>query len=170
MSASFINLSSGQTKTKIYKVWVQLADSDRKVMGRLMELKDTSIVVLNWKEEKIEDFGVSQIEKLKFRRKGSVGRGAAIGGAAGIVAGFIVGQAEGDDDPSDYFLDWSMTAEEKGVMYAPGFATAGALIGGIVGALKKKFIIDSSQVKYDLIKPELTKFLAVRTEPGESNP
>lgn len=171
LSASFLHLNFGQQrKSKTFKVWVDLADTERKIMGRILELRDSSILVQHWKEEKVEEIAVSQIEKLKFRRKGAVGKGAGIGAGIGILTGFVLGQAEGDDTPNPQaWFDFSMTADEKSAVYAPGLGVLGAATGAVVGALKKKYTVDSDQSRYESLKLELSKYLAAGPESIESN-
>ena len=36
--------------TRSYKVWVKLKQKNSKIMGRLVELRDTTIVVQNWND------------------------------------------------------------------------------------------------------------------------
>ena len=118
-----------------------------------------------WEEAKVEEIPVSQIEKIKFRRKGGVGKGAAIGGGIGIVVGLISGYADGDDTPEpDVWFDFSATAEEKAAGSAIVLGTIGAISGSIVGSLKKKFIIRGEQDNYEAVKNELIKYLAENPE------
>ena len=166
LSASFLNLNFGQqSKSKTFKVWVEIADVERKVMGQLLELRDSSVLIQHWKEEKVEEIAVSQIEKLKFRRKGAVGKGAGIGAGIGLLSGLLLGQAEGDDEPNPQaWIDFSMSADEKSAVYAPGLGALGAATGAVIGALKKKYTVNSDQTRYESIKSELSKYLAARSE------
>jgi hypothetical protein len=66
-------------------------------------------------------------------RRSSAGRGAAIGGVAGVLAGAIIGFAGGGDCYEDEFLCF-----DRGTLAAAGALTLGGvgLVGGlIVGAL-----------------------------------
>jgi hypothetical protein len=148
-------------RKKTFKVWVEFRENQNKVMGRLRALNDSSIVVQPWKGEQLEEIRVSEIEKLKFRRKGSVGKGAAIGGGIGVATGLIMGTAAGDDTPDpDAWIDFSSTAEEKATGGAMLLGPLGAIVGSVVGSLKKRFLINGQQVKYEVAKPELIEYLA----------
>ena len=163
MSASFLNLSFGQQnkKSKVFKVWVELLDSDVNYVGILLELKDSSVVVQNWNEEKVMEIPVQRIYRLKFRRTGAIGKGAAIGGIAGLVTGYLIGYSNGDD-PEDYFF--AMSAESKGAYSAFGIGMVGAAAGTVVGALKKKFSVRGSQQQYETVRTDLRKYLLVQAE------
>jgi hypothetical protein len=152
---------SQQRKRGTYRVWIEKMNDEQKVLGTLMKLGDSSITVRYWKEDRVEEVPVVQIEKLKFRRKGGVGKGAAIGGGIGVVTGLISGYAQGDDTPNpDAWIDFSSTAEEKAAGGAFFFGTLGAIAGSVVGSLKKKFLILGQQSKYEALRPELIEYLA----------
>ena len=162
MSVSFLNLSFGQQKKKVstYKVWVEMRESDLRYTGILLGLKDSSVVLQFWNEENALEIPVKRIDRIKIRRKGAIGKGAAIGGVAGLVTGFLIGYSQGDD-PESFF---AMSAESKGAYSALGIGMVGAAAGTIFGALKKKFSIRGSQEQYETVRPDLQKYLQVRTE------
>jgi hypothetical protein len=84
----------------------------------------------------------NEIDHIKIKRKGAVGRGALTGGLIGLGTGLIIGLVEGDDEPDTWF---SYTAGEKAVMYGAALGIAGGLIGAVIGAIAtKKFIIKGS--------------------------
>lgn len=60
-------------------------------------------------------------------------RGAALGGGIGAGSGVIMGLASGDDDAQYTFF--ALTAEEKAVLGAIVLGGAGAVVGGLIGAL-----------------------------------
>ncbi len=152
---------SQQRKRGTYRVWIKKMNSDRKILGTLTKLGDSSITVRYWKEDKVEEVPVVQIEKLKFRRKGAVGKGAAIGGGIGVATGLISGYAQGDDTPNpDAWIDFSASAEEKAAGGAFFFGTLGAVAGSVVGSLKKRFVIIGQQSNYEALRPELIEYIA----------
>ncbi len=161
LSVSFLNLNFAQNgKAKTFKIWVEMADSEWKIMGRLLEVKDSSIVVQYWNKEKVKEIDAQDIEKLKFRRKGSIGKGAALGGGAGILTGFLIGMSNGDDPEGTWF---GMTAEEKGAWSGFGLGLVGAAAGTVVGSLKKKFVIASSQEQFDSVREDIRRFVSAPT-------
>lgn len=84
----------------------------------------------------------NEIDHIKIKRKGAVGRGALTGGLIGLGTGLLIGLVEGDDDPNSWF---SYTAGEKAFIYGASLGIAGGIIGAVVGAVAtKKFIIKGS--------------------------
>lgn len=147
-------------KSRTYKIWVELSQKGQKHKGQLLQLKDSSIVIQYWQEEKVLEIPVSEIDKLKFRKKGAIGIGAGIGAGAGILAGIISGVASGDDEPSETWFDFSSTAEEKATGGAITLGILGAATGSVIGSIKKKFSINGTQEIYTKMKPDLNKFLS----------
>lgn len=147
-------------KTRTFKIWVEISQKDLKYKGRLIQLKDSSIVIQYWQEEKTLEIPVKEINKLKFRKKGAIGIGAGIGAGVGILTGIISGVAAGDDPPSETWFDFSSTAEEKATGGAITLGILGAATGSVIGSIKKKFTVNGSQENYVNIQPELHKFLS----------
>ena len=102
----------------------------------------------------------ADIQQVKFRRKGKVGRGILIGVAAGVITGVIIGVAAGDDPDCGYDPNnpspfghvlgslcesMHMTAGEKAVLAGTGLGLAGGLVGGIIGSIKVKIPINGSK-------------------------
>lgn len=159
MSSLYFGNAQNQ-KGRTYKIWVELSQKGQKQKGQLLQLKDSSIVIQYWQEEKVIEIPVNEINKLKFRKKGAVGMGAGIGAGAGILAGLIAGIADGDDPPSESWIDFSSTAEEKAAGGAITLGILGAATGSVIGSIKKKFTISGTQENYAKIKPELNKYLS----------
>lgn len=146
--------------TRSYKVWVKLKQKNSKIMGRLVELRDTTIVVQNWNDSISQEIPIGKIDKLKFRRKGAIGMGAGIGTGAGILIGLVSGYADGDDTPNpDAWFDFSLTAEEKATGGAIGLGILGGAVGSVIGSLKKNFVIDGILQNYTDIRPDLNKYV-----------
>lgn len=158
--ASLYFVNAQNKKGRTYKIWVELSQKGQKHKGQLLKLKDSSIVIQYWQEEKVLEIPVTEIDKLKFRKKGAIGIGAGIGAGAGILAGIISGIASGDDPPSDTWFDFSSTAEEKATGGAITLGVLGAATGSVIGSLKKKFTINGTQENYTRIRPDLNKFLS----------
>jgi hypothetical protein len=144
-------------KKRNYKIWIESNVKDIKYKGRLIKLKDSSIVI-SFLEDKILEIPVKEIDKLKFRRKGAIGKGAGIGAATGVIVGIISGLADGDDPPPEFFFEFSYTAEEKAGGAAVSLGILGAATGSVIGSLKKKFKINGLQENYNRLRPELIKY------------
>jgi hypothetical protein len=115
-----------------------------------------------------------EIQQLRLRRKGRVGRGILTGATAGVVSGVIIGLASGDDPDCDYnpntlylpgqFLvaafceGTSMTAGQKAVLAGAGLGLAGGLVGGILGSIKIKIPINGSQNIFEANQARLKRY------------
>jgi len=102
-----------------------------------------------------------QINTISLKKKNAGLRGALIGFGVGAAAGVIAGFASGDDDPTN---DWfALTAGEKAVVFGALGGVTGALIGGIAGALAKKFfVIGGKKDLYRNERAELNKLAMVK--------
>lgn len=145
-------LSAQETEKhkKEYKVWVKLING-KSIKGYLLQLKDSSITVAHGDSAYADDFLISDIEKLKFRRKGRVGRGIAIGAGSGLVLGAVSGYAAGDDY-------WFGSKEEGAAFAGTLLMPLGATVGGLIGAIKKTYLISGNLNNYAELKSELLKF------------
>ncbi len=155
LSMNFIYTQEKVQKVKIYKTWIILND-ESKIHGILYQLKDSSILVTNIKTEESQEIDIKDIQKIKIRRKNSIGRGAVIGGVSGLVVGGIVGYMNGDD-PDGISL-FKMSAEEKAVSTGVGFLPIGAGVGILVGTIKKKFDINGNISNYNKNIQQLRKY------------
>lgn len=75
---------------RVYKVWIAL-NNQEDLKGYLTELNETSVVIVEDVGIEPKEIEISSIERLKFRSKGKIGRGIAIGAGAGLVLGVIGG-------------------------------------------------------------------------------
>ena len=130
------------TNTKSYLVWVNSTASN---VRYLWDITDSTITVGSSKKRsdmRLKTYTAEQVKWVKFRQKGSVGRGAFLGVLAGATVGFISGFSQGDDDPANFI---SITAEAKGTMLAIPGAVGGAIIGCLIGCIKTKIPINNSR-------------------------
>ena len=133
---------------KPYQIWVYLMDVDKsnRLKGYLYELKEQSILVsasnpLKKKpnvESSIMEYQVNSIDKIQLRRSGEVATGSIIGFAIVGIPAII-----------------AITSD-------PSYATAGlivavpaAVIGGLLGTIKKKYEINGSIDQYSIYKHQL---------------
>lgn len=113
-----------------------LDSSTTKIVSKLYEVKDSSIVIS--KSSKLSDyytgkfdvvqFNFNQIKSISYRNRNNIFIGILAGGLSGFLVGALIGQGEEDDDPSEIL---PLTAEEK----ATGDMILGTAIGIGVGSL-----------------------------------
>lgn len=139
-------------KQKVYKTWVKLKNDDV-IMGYLAQLKDSSIVLSEEGIKELRELSILNIEELKFRRKGRIGKSVAIGAGAGLIVGGITGYSSGDDG----WFSKEDTAIGLGLFLMP----IGAGIGAIVGITKKKYDIHGEVFNYKRYRPELNQYVLV---------
>ncbi len=154
LNMNFIYTQEKVQKVKNYKTWITLND-ESEIHGILYQLKDSSIVVTNIKTEESQEIDVKDIQKIKIRRKNSIGRGALIGGASRLVVGGLIGLADGDDS-GEWF---AMSAEEKAISSGILFMPLGAGTGILIGTIKKKFDINGNISNYNKNIQQLRKYV-----------
>ncbi len=162
---SFPMIAWGQgnkQKTKVFKVNVfdiKLDDKGSPVMNKkdslifskisgkyfLHALKDSSIDVIF--EDQIINYPIQKIGKVKFKRKGNVGKGMAIGMGAAVVATGVVALAGGG-------LGTVIPAFFGGIFGPP----VGAIIGSNVG---HTYWINGELQVYQQMKSELQQYLFI---------
>jgi hypothetical protein len=131
--------ASGQ-RVKTYKVWVTLMDRT-KIKGTLYAVNEDALELLR-EDLKIIKLDPKNIEVIKFRRSGSVGRGAWIGAASGFVAGALVGLATNDRD--EFLGDPQYSMLGGGIVGLP----IGLALGTGIGSAKKKIIVNGNEDAY----------------------
>ena len=82
------------TKRVAYKIWIYLNNENSIVKGILYEARDSSIVITastNIELNRIIEIPISEIVKIKIRRKNGIGRSAGLAGLAGFSFGALIG-------------------------------------------------------------------------------
>lgn len=131
------------------------------VKGSIIELKDSSVVFskfINPTTTKIFEIDVTQIEKIKFRKKGhpGIGKCTLYGFAAGIGIGAILGFASGGDGPNEFII---ISAGEKALLGSILFGLVGTTVGACIGTFGEIEIpIKGKLSKYKLKKQEMERF------------
>jgi hypothetical protein len=139
-------------KDYAYKTWISNNQDQSKLKGFLYEKNDSSIIIRegfkNFKDINPQEFTYddmmnlpleyssipfSNIDVMKARRKGRVGRGVFIGALTGLAIGGLIGVISGDDPPDTYM---ALTAGEKALMLGMPMAAIGAGVGGLLGSFK----------------------------------
>lgn len=159
LSSFFFHLYSQKSnqRSKTYKVWVELKN-EQVYKGYLLELADSVISIVEKDGIDSMNFRVLDINQLKFRRKGRVGKSIGLGAGAGLLIGAISGYSSGDDEPNIIF---SMSAEEKSIVGGTLAVPFGAGIGAIIGVIKKKYLIEGDLDKYAKYRTEMNKFIVL---------
>jgi len=139
---------------KVYKVWITLINPSVKVEGYLYEVKDATIVVSStmaamdqYSSQMVNnsELQVTNIDKIKIRRKGSIGKGYLIGTSIGIGTGIILGATSGDG-----FTTFAV---------AGMLGIVGSIVGTATGSISgtKTYIIKGNLDTYHLYAPKLKK-------------
>lgn len=141
-----------------YKVWITLADEPFNVNGILYELKDSSVLVSNYKtfadfivdNNPTIELNINNIELIETRKRNRVGMGIVIGAASGFVVGGLIGLTRG--------ADVEQTAGQKAVIGGLSLAAAGGLVGLLVGSVKVVIPIEGNFIKYKDQRQKLQKY------------
>lgn len=145
---------------KVNKAWITMINPAIKVEGYLYEVTDSSLVVSStmtlMESQPVITLNntvvqVSNIQKIKLRRKGSVGKGYLIGTSIGIGVGIIAGIAADDGG-------WVVFAA------AGTLGIIGSLVGTPIGAIAgtKSFKIEGNQDTYNKYRDKLKEASIVK--------
>jgi len=156
--------STQEKKEKPYRAWVKPIDELYMLKGYLSEVGDTLIVMHHLENEIYQTYQtyrqirLDKVDYLKFRRKGEMGKSAAIGGAVGLLIGATVGLLAHEPCPprSGFCLDLG-----PGVSTLSGGVLGmipGLIIGGIAGGTRIKIPIKGSNKSIEAQKKELLKY------------
>ena len=138
-----------KNKIKVHKVWITLIDGSKLIKGNLYSAnKDAVKIIANSSFDITNLISVKaqDIDVLKIRRKGKVGKGVWIGALTGFAVGGIIGFASGDDDPDQWL--WSSTKEEKALGDGILLSLVGAGVGPLIASRKDKINIHGAIEKY----------------------
>jgi hypothetical protein len=149
---NFVLAQESMKLTTTKRVWIKELGTSRILTGDLLEVKDSSLILLQ-KPFKEEIF-YNRIESIKIRKKSSIVMGALYGTLSGILLGAIIGYAGGDDPHN---LIFSMTAEEKAGVGAVMGAIGGASIGILLGTKSGKIQINGYLINFQGNKERIMK-------------
>ena len=150
-------------KNKAYKVWVSRINQSEVLKGILLEVNAESLRVIGKNNSEIS---VQDIYKIKIRREGKIGKGAAIGAGIGAATGAIIGLVSGDDPDETVDGGWffgtytveGTTAGEKAASWAVGLGIAGTVVGAVVGSKKETFLIKGDSKNYLMYFDEIQTY------------
>jgi hypothetical protein len=112
------------------------------------------------------DMKSTDIQTIKIRKSGSVGRGIMIGALGGFLTGLTIGLIQGDDEVNPncmFFCDYSPpTALDKGLANGVGLGLLGGITGAIVGSVKIKIPINGNRDIFEMNRPKLEQYAYTR--------
>lgn len=155
-----------------YFSWIYLKNNPQPLKGVILKTNDSTIQFISEvflvKNNAVEPYTsetipISDIEKIRFRKKGSVGRGMLIGGLSGIMAGAITGFVEGDDvcEPGTWCL-FQFSAGDKAQIYATVLTIPGTAVGAILGSIRGNIHIGGDQNLYFNSRNKLKEYALIR--------
>lgn len=145
-----IHLTIGQSSKrniKVHKVWISVFNSSKIIKGNLYSVNDNAIKIIGNESFDISNLQIidpSQIEKIKIRRKGKVGKGVWIGGITGLGIGIVSGLVSKDDSDSWF----GFTPEKKAVINAIFLAPIGVGVGALIASKKEVITINGDVESY----------------------
>lgn len=98
---------------------------------------------------------VSSISKLKLRSKGGIGRGLLIGTTVGFFFGGMLGLLY----IPDYGLLTTYPPEQNALIGGTIFALPGIIIGGVLGSLRRKIVINKNKIQYEKHKNKIAHYM-----------
>jgi len=129
-----LNAQNKKGKIKVHKAWVKLMDGT-KVKGVLYAADSSGVKISSdIPTNNLNTISVNEIQEIRIRKKGKVGKGVWIGATLGA----IIGLASGDDD--GYLGSKAATAIYMGVI--------GAGVGALAGTSKKKIVVNGNAATY----------------------
>ena len=144
---------------KRYVAKVRLMNGMR-LTGLVIRTTQDSVTILNNRSAQPIRMGASEIESIKIRGKGSIGRRLGIGAGTGFILGGIIGYGSYTRvytcNGCGFFDDFFQA--EITVLSAIAGGGAGLFVGAMIGAaLEKEYIIDGSQARFGLFVSEFRK-------------
>lgn len=136
-----INAQNSTKKNKFHKVWITTLDGSKE-RGILFSADESSVKISKnnyFDISNLTSIDSENIDVIKIRRKGKIGRGAWIGAASGAGFGVILGLIVDDEDTNE------------GLVATGGGITLGILgtgVGIVVSTNKKKVKINGEPSLY----------------------
>ncbi|HEY9170570.1 MAG TPA: hypothetical protein VIN72_13840 [Lutibacter sp.] len=132
---------------KVHKVWISMVNSSQIIKGNLYAVDESAIKIIDNESFDLSNLQLispMQIEKIKIRRKGKVGKGVWIGGLTGLGIGVVSGLVSKDE--SDSWFGFS--PEEKAVINAIFLAPLGVGVGALIASKREVIIINGDVESY----------------------
>lgn len=166
--SSYAQISTKE-KSKIYKVWVKLNDSQRTTFkGILYQIKDSSVIILNelnveaYLKGRLDTISVNydKINQLKIRRDKNIGKGALLGSVSGYIGGglFVYNLVKGEEFAG-------LITFEVALYYA----IIGAGVGMIVGNIKDRVPIKGDIGNFNTYRSLLEDYSYIKEFPASKH-
>jgi len=152
----------GQTDSAHHKVYFAIIEhkSGLVVKSILSHVSDSSVYLVDKTGEHSDSVSYRDIEKIKIRRRGSVGTGITIGSISGAALGAIIGGVSYQKpDPSGYWItyDTGLGASIAGGIFLGGIG--GLLTGAALGAIPQKvFKVHHDYYLFSVAVPQLKTY------------
>jgi hypothetical protein len=137
-----------------------------KTSGFLYDLSDSSLQVITQRPRvlmqgspgMVWEYPYQQIEKMRLRKKGSIGSGVVIGILGGAAIGALVGSFTTRTVPN--YINWFQIDGYSTQSNAGNGTSIGALAGGLAGALAgilihRSFIIKGSKERFSKMQEKM---------------
>ncbi len=123
-----------------YKAWVRSTDNSNMLKGKLLSVEDDHNLLFQKKSESSKiNLRMDEIQFIKFRKNGKIGRGIFTGAMIGIATGALIGYSAGDDEVCESWCFYpTFSREEKAIIGGLFLSVPGAIVGGLVSAFKVK--------------------------------
>lgn len=130
---------------------IRLPGAGNRLDGDLSKLNERSITVLQDKTQPALEIPVTDIDRLRFKEKGSVRRGLLYGALIGFGAGFVFGVATAGSSSCTPGSAFCVQVSPLAVGLFSGLLACGAgmVIGGAVGSFRTGVPINGRQDEYE---------------------
>lgn len=139
----------------VYKVWVHRYGKLFPQSGFLLETTDNSILLARHAKANdlstVREIPVSDIRKIKFSKRGKMGRNVLTGSIIGAGIGAVGGLATDKDN-------LVFTKGEAALLIGLIMGVAGAMVGVLFSLFKDSVTIKGNADKYRLLRPLLTRY------------
>jgi hypothetical protein len=151
-------------KNKVYNAILSTVFQGGKYKGALIDVGDSSVTISSKGVSRL--IPSNSIKNIKFKRTGSVGRGAAVGALTGFFLGLSIGLASGDEEcPPGTVCINETTATESGLAGGLVIGATGSVIGVIVGATSthgEKIAINGDRKIFVTKREEIARYVRPR--------
>jgi hypothetical protein len=150
---------------KIYKIWIEQLQTKETIEAVLYDIQDSALTIsdadrkmdYNSGKYRISSYSTPELDVLKIRRNGNVGRSTLLGAGIGFLSMGTVVTLTGLSKSTDP----SQQAKDNLILFVSGGAVGalfGAMLGSILGSYKRKIEINGSQEKFQQQKEHMKAY------------
>ena len=162
-------------KRKLNPIWIE-QEYGVQPKGYLYQVEEKGVVISNsgnpddyfYRANQLNylDIKATDIQTIKIRKPGSVGKGIMFGVLGGFLTGLTIGLVQGDDEVNPncmFFCDDSPpTGLQKGVATGVSLGILGGITGAIIGSAKIKIPINGNRDIFEMNRPKLAQYAYTR--------